>query len=137
MVPSNQKLSPKEVCVWAALPILATAIVFWQGTIPVAISAKTLHDKVAHFLAFGGLSLLCVPLVRAVSVVRQLSPLARVAACAGYSTLIGGTLELWQAALPYRSAEWLDFVADAVGAILVSGVVWLVLPSLWRLQPKA
>jgi VanZ family protein len=40
---------------------------------------------------------------------------------------LGGGLELWQMLLPYRSAEFLDFVADAVGALIAvafTAVVW-------------
>ena len=31
---------------------------------------------------------------------------------------LGGALEIVQGMTPYRSAEWLDFVADAAGALL-------------------
>jgi VanZ family protein len=34
------------------------------------------------------------------------------------SVLLGGALELWQALLPYRTCEFLDWVADALGAAL-------------------
>jgi VanZ family protein len=36
------------------------------------------------------------------------------------STALGALLELWQAFLPYRSAELLDWVADALGAALAA-----------------
>ena len=40
--------------------------------------------------------------------------------------LLGGALELVQAyCTTYRSGEWLDFVADAIGAVLGSGAGWL------------
>ncbi len=62
-----------------------------------------------------------------------MSRVAQVALCAGYATSIGGLLELWQALLPYRSAEWLDFVADAAGAAAASVMV-LLLPNVSRLD---
>jgi VanZ family protein len=58
----------------------------------------------------------------------------RVTALRGFaaSTALGALLELWQAFLPYRSAELLDWVADALGAALAA----LLLVAFWRLAER-
>lgn len=41
--------------------------------------------------------------------------------------LLGGIIELLQYTLPInRSGDWVDFAADAVGALLGVGVVWVI-----------
>jgi VanZ family protein len=40
------------------------------------------------------------------------------------SIALGGLLEIWQSALPTRQAEGLDWVADSVGALLVTAMLW-------------
>lgn len=123
------------MCTLASLPTIATLIVFWQGTIRGPV-VQSLHDKVLHFLAFGGLSLLCVPLVSALGAVHGLSRRVQIGLCASYATLVGGLLEVVQALLPYRSAEWLDVMADTAGAFVASTLIWILFPSLRRLQSK-
>ena len=46
---------------------------------------------------------------------------------------LGALLEIWQAFLPYRSAELLDFVADAVGALIAMALT----ARRWRAQPRS
>ncbi len=67
MTRAIQPLSRRDVWRAAALPILATLIVFWQGSIRVGVIVQTLHDKLTHFAAFGGLAVLCVPCVRTIA----------------------------------------------------------------------
>jgi VanZ family protein len=93
-----------------------------------------LSDKTLHFIAFGVLAWLCW------RALRELRPDAPVwlPLLGGFtaSVLCGGVLELWQALLPYRSCELLDWVADALGALLavvLTGVVWL----FSRVRPSA
>ena len=58
---------------------------------------------------------------------------ARLVGAAAASILAGGLLEAVQSLLPYRSAELLDFVADAGGAVAVALLLGLIL----RLPPAA
>src|SRR5690606_11269681 len=76
------------------------------------------QDKLMHAAVFGGLVI-----VLYVAQPQRLEPLR----AALLSTALGGALELAQALVPYRSAEWLDVVADGVGALLGAGLVMLVL----------
>lgn len=76
------------------------------------------QDKLMHAVVFGGLTI-----VLFVAAPKQLRPLG----AALLSTALGGALELAQALVPYRAAEWLDVLADAVGALLGAGLVMLAL----------
>jgi VanZ family protein len=101
---------------WRAVPALIYAIgLFYAGVIDIGPLPKIPHlatDKLLHAGAFAGLSaLIALALVDLALSRRQL-----VAAVA--STAVGALLELVQSALPYRSAELLDLVADAIGAVL-------------------
>lgn len=109
----------------ACLPVLATLVVFWQGSLAGGPKTPGIHDKLAHFVVFGGLAVLCVPVLRAIASTTGLPRFAQMVWCVAYATLMGGLLEIWQATLPHRSAEWLDFLADFGGAAVASVVVWL------------
>lgn len=70
-------------------------------------------DKVFHALAFGGMQFV---FFRAMGWWRSLRPRTEVLLLsAGAATLVGALLELYQAALPHRSAELSDWLADIVG----------------------
>ena len=54
--------------------------------------------------------------------------------------MYGGILELWQRLLPYRSAEWMDFVADSIGAFIAGIFLTLFLRQIervLRIPPRA
>jgi VanZ family protein len=89
-------------------------------------------DKLWHFAAF----FLFEPFVyHALSYLKAGSaPLRRRFASVGLAASVGGALELWQACLPHRSAEWADFFADAGGAVL-AGVLGAII--LWVLGRRA
>lgn len=111
--------------VWPAW--LCTLLILLVGSIPQGPpGAQRLNDKLLHFIGFGGAAWLWC------RAFRYLSPAtaARTVAVRGglASTALGALLELWQALLPYRSAELLDWVADALGALLVA----LLMATLWR-----
>ena len=97
------------------------------GSLPVGPPREAgLSDKTLHFIAFGILAWLCW------RALRELRPGAPVwqPLLGGFtaSVLCGGVLELWQALLSYRSCEFLDLVADALGALLavvLTGLVWM------------
>lgn len=79
-------------------------------------------DKLLHTVAFLVLAMLTARAVRYELPGR--GPLARVGLAVSVSVAIGVLLEVYQLALPDRSAEVADAVADAIGAVL-GGVVLL------------
>jgi hypothetical protein len=109
----------------AALYVIA---VFYGGSIGMAAvhGVEILSaDKLLHALAFGAMHLLVLRAVRYElpdwSLGRQ--NLLAVA----LTNALGGLLELHQMALPHRSAEFLDWVADTLGSLVAAAVAQLVL----------
>jgi VanZ family protein len=97
------------------LALVYTLALFYGGVIDIGPLPKIPHlatDKLLHALAFAGLSALVFFALTDVKARRR----QIVAACV--STAAGALLELVQSALPYRSADLLDLLADAVGAVL-------------------
>ena len=92
-----------------ALLVVAVAAIAWQSLVPPPQIVMTVSsDKVAHFVAYavvGALAVLSLP-----ARWWWLAWLATVA--------MGLLLEIAQAATPYRSFEWGDLAADAVGALV-------------------
>lgn len=111
------------------LPVCVTAFIFWIGSVPAGPSSPNVNDKLAHFLAFGALAVACAPVAASVGAALGRPRLHQLVACASYSSVVGGLLEIWQAMLPYRTAEWLDFVADVAGALVACGCVWPLMPK--------
>jgi len=95
--------------------VLYSAAIFYGGVIDVREVPQLgliSPDKLLHLLAFLGLEMLL-----------ELGLLGlpkgkRRALAVLVSVLLGAVLEGVQAALPYRSAELLDLVADALGAAI-------------------
>lgn len=112
-----------------ALPaLLYTAVLLYAGVIDVGPLPNIPHvatDKLLHAVAFAGLAMLVeLALLR-------LPARKRHALSSGISAGVGALLELVQSALPYRSAELLDLLADIVGAVLGTALMaWLV--RLWE-----
>jgi VanZ family protein len=75
------------------------------------------HDKLLHVLAFGGLAFVGYRCSRMLWASHSTLRAAWVAF--GFAALMGLLLELIQSFLPYRSAEFADWVADACGAAAV------------------
>jgi len=114
--------------VWHVLPaLLYVVLLFGLGSIRTAIEIPenfVARDKLGHFLAFGALTLLVMRALRfelASANLRQIALLA-----IAVSSSVGAMLEVWQLMFPYRSAEFLDWVADTLGAALAScvGYAW-------------
>jgi VanZ family protein len=107
-------------------PALAyTVFIFYAGSVdvpPPPFEPPVVEpDKILHALAFGFLSWLAYRAVRfelPALGVRKQALYGALVAC-----LVGGLLELYQAALPNRTADFVDFLADALGAF---GAMWLV-----------
>ena len=93
------------------LLLLWIALWFWvayMSLIPIRLPPGV-SDKVLHFT---GYALMSAGAVGFCHEPRRLGLLALVAAA------LGGAIEVAQAFTPYRSAELLDFAADATGAAL-------------------
>ncbi|MBX3128829.1 MAG: VanZ family protein [Polyangiaceae bacterium] len=100
----------------AGLYVLA---VFYGGGLrgsAVPASALQLGDKALHALAFFGMQLTVYRALRYLSTTLTNERVAVLAFAT--ASALGGLLELYQMALPHRSAEWLDWVADVAGAAL-------------------
>lgn len=97
-------------------PLAYTAWLLKLGTAPPSHDLPLVNDKLAHALGFGVLAVLLLPALSWRVPTGQ--PRWRgVAASALCATLVGAALEVWQAFLPVRRAEWLDLLADAGGAL--------------------
>ena len=106
---------------WAqvAPAALYVALLFVGGSIPtpeLPQGAVMPSDKLMHLLAFGGMQIL---MFRAVRWSRLCAaPTAQNLLAAALSCAAGALLEFWQAALPHRSAEFADWLADSLGVLL-------------------
>jgi len=80
------------------------------------------RDKGWHALAFGLMQALNLPAVMTLWGRASRRQAILVAWCV--SVGVGGALEWWQSHLSYRTAEWADAGANALGAILVAGWQW-------------
>lgn len=99
--------------------------VFVGGLLPIDVAGQMgfrFGDKLIHAVAFGFMQ---VVLSRATTFSwPDLRPrFAAVMAALG-SVVLGGLLELFQAATPHRTAELADFLADGLGAVCAAAVAW-------------
>lgn len=113
---------------WArrAPAALYTIALFFFGCANISLPRTTdlPFDKITHFAAFLGLEwLIELALVGTAVAARRRTAVAMSAGA-------GGLLELVQAALPHRSAEWLDLLADSLGALVGAGLLTLL--ARWR-----
>jgi VanZ family protein len=79
-------------------------------------------DKVGHFLAFGFVQLTHTRAIR--FLLEPSRHPGHLFVAAGFASAWGGLLEIWQMFLPYRTAEWADFIADSAGALTFAWVHW-------------
>jgi len=95
-------------------PLAYTAIIFLLSFIPVGSPPRiwSAQDKAAHFLEFALLSALLFRALRPGGGLLRTLLIAFLA-----STGMGVLVELVQALIPSRSAEFLDVAADAAGAL--------------------
>lgn len=123
---------PQLLRVARAVPaFLYTAGIFYAGTIQLSgLPTGFGLDKVFHLISFAGLALLIE--LGAFEAGPRLSAILSVV----LASAVGLALELVQAALPHRSAEVLDWVADTVGA-LGGVVIWTLLRSPRRAVPRS
>jgi VanZ family protein len=112
--------------------VLYVAALFYGGSIPLAAPRVDLglpFDKVMHTVAFGGLHVMLVRAAR--SLLPSLTFTRQNVAAAVSASGLGALLELYQATLPHRSAELLDWVADSLGVLLAAVLVQLPLRRLF------
>jgi len=110
MSPTRQtaaaRTGPRLILVWYGFGLIMLLCVLALSLMP--IKSTGVNDKVAHlvvyFLLAGWFGLL------AGSRVALLLSLVAVIA-------YGGLIELLQAMMPYRHADWADLLADAIGAL--------------------
>jgi len=102
--------------------LLALGLMFWLGLTPLDSLPGPqfeLVDKVWHLMAFGGLAGL---LSRSIMYLGHGALLAARAASL-ISVTLGAVLEILQSFTRYRSADWADFLADAIGVALAYAVL--------------
>jgi hypothetical protein len=107
--------SPPYLWLRRALALAYLAGVFWLGTIdigPLPLDNRLPTDKIGHIGAFGGMVVVVELALLELGASRRRS-WAFLA-----SVVTGGVLELVQAALPHRSADVGDWIADCIGAVL-------------------
>jgi VanZ family protein len=105
--------------------MLYVVAVFYGGGVRGAVLPSAdirFGDKILHAAAFAGMVFVLRRALSWLSPGMSYGRVLVIAACSSAS--VGGLLELYQMALPHRSAEWLDFVADALGAALAAGLLW-------------
>jgi VanZ family protein len=108
------------------LPALAWAAVLFAlssipgGALPPDPGWQT--DKLVHGVLYLVLGLLCR---RALGARAGLTPAQLAAAATALATVYGVSDELHQLLTPRRSCDWRDVVADAVGALIGTGLATL------------
>ena len=113
---------------------MVTLMIVVLSTIPIPEEAPLedvpLIDKWVHMVMYAGL-MFVMWVDHVMRSKRNFSWLARLYMLM-YAVALGGAMELVQAYLTTcRSGEWLDFEADAVGAVL-GGVLCIYLNRLWK-----
>ena len=106
---------------WAAM-----ALIFALSAVSyLPPAARAVDDRFWHALGYGLLSVL---VLRALTAARWQAVTGRTALlAAALATLYGVTDELHQWFVPGRTAQWSDLVADATGAAVACGALWV-----WR-----
>lgn len=111
--------------IWQATFLLAVAWTVWVSLMPVT-SLPPVHvwDKLAHAVNYALLAVLML------SAQRRLPPWAVVLVIVAF----GGLIELAQHATGYRNGEWLDMLANLIGACSGAVAWWLWCRSRLRLR---
>ena len=113
---------PRGLLLDVAPALLAIAVMFWAGLIPLdSLPGPDFEmvDKVWHLVGFGGLA----GLLSRVFVHYGRPALAAARSSALISIALGGLLEVLQSFTAFRSADWLDFLADSLGVGLAYAVL--------------
>jgi VanZ family protein len=112
-------MSSKHLIGWRLALVGCAAAVVVLALMPIGPTTPSIGwDKADHLFAFAVLGLLGM----------KAFPRSQ-AACMGGVLAFGIVVELLQAAVPYRFAEWRDIVANAVGIVI--GIAVNRVPSLF------
>jgi VanZ family protein len=116
------------------LPAFAyTCVIFYAGLIRLPALPEVGFvptDKALHAVTFGGLAVLLARAIRFFW--RDSSVKGSLAWSACIASMSGALLELCQSFVPYRSAEFLDWFADTIGALAAVALFALIWPHLPR-----
>lgn len=93
--------------------LLYIVAIFVGGSWPMTGPGPSVSDKTLHFLVFLGLAVALIPALSVASWRKR-----RLVWSLVLASTVGALLEFWQALLPHRSAEFLDWAADTAGAAL-------------------
>ncbi len=112
--------TPSRVSLWGPVA-LYMALIFWVSSMSSPPAPGAVNDKLLHFACYGGLAAL---ILRATAGGR-LAGVTRSAALLAWAiaTAYGATDEVHQGFVPFRSAEFADLAADALGAALAVAVL--------------
>lgn len=117
------------------LTILTCVVIAVLSLFPIEelhLEHMTLSDKWAHFIMYGGLTAVMLFDMNYVKIKqgRVSLPLWLIIFPIAY----GGIMEILQEYCTNgnRSGDWLDFLADSIGSVLVYALAWLTVLILWR-----
>jgi VanZ family protein len=105
--------------------VIYSAYIFYKGTCRGVDAPFQLSDKILHAASFG---LMVAFALRAVRYFwRGPGVPGQIVVSVAWSSAAGAALEFWQAFLPYRTADVLDWLADTAGAFAVGVALWVFL----------
>ena len=108
----------RSIALWGPPVFYALAIWFVSSESQPPAMPQGITDKHAHLLAYGGFA---VVLLRALTGgALRLTSFTGALSAAAMATAYGATDELHQLFVPGRSADVLDLLADATGAVLAA-----------------
>jgi VanZ like family len=119
---------PRTSATLHLVPAIAYVLaIFVAGSVPLRELPRlgfVPTDKLLHLVSFGLMQALIWNALRALrgDLAFGRQNLGAVAVTSG----LGALLELWQSFIPFRSAEFLDWLADTLGALLFAALIAVV-----------
>lgn len=129
-------LSSKRFLAYWLPVILYCLFIFIQSSFPTPVQPRGVFmaDKLLHLL---GYALLAALYFRAQASTRPEAPLGEaLASSVLFTSLYGAMDELHQAFVPSRSADIVDVLADAAGAVIGAGLCYWLAPRMPRFLQK-
>lgn len=115
--------SPSSQWMWTWLPVVAyMALIFYLSALPhpdeelPKFLFEKLGDKVLHAIEYAVLAGLCYRAFRRTA--RPFTTGYAVVLAIVAASFYGATDEVHQAFVPFRTATWLDWVADTIGGVV-------------------
>lgn len=97
------------------LLVIALAVIVWASLSQTTVSGPQHSDKVAHFIAYFGLTFLGLTGFRT---------LRNEILFVGFCLLLGAAMEYGQSFVPGRSMSWADMVANSLGILGAVLLYW-------------